>query len=452
MSSDNLIRQNYASYSTNPNSKYKPEELDKWANSSENYNSFINGEQVEDFQLFDYISLGDTKNERISGYKQELDVFSQEYISQYDADGNNELSIDEFINMQSEAYETIFGEEADDTLTSTFENQFNTLSTINPNERYIDESTLKSILGVGQNTNIDSYMEKYDSDGDGKLTFDDYKKFHEDQSEEILGEKTNWDAPGMLEAVKANFNQISKVSSSANAIDSREFATFLGIADAQDGLNDGVISYQNFNSVPALEGYEEATENYYEAFFGDSEEETSQYTTTEYSHAEVFDNWTNSSENYNNFINGGQVEDFQLFDYNSLGDTKNERISGYKQELNQFAQEYIDQYDSDGNSSLDMDEFINMQAQSYKETFGEELNTDAETVAYGLQQQFNSLNALDQDSSSISANEFAAFLGVADSQDGLNDGIISYSNFNTVPQQNGYETALKNHYNDFFNN
>ena len=45
MSSDNLIRQNYASYSTNPNSKYKPEELDKWANSSENYNSFINGEQ-----------------------------------------------------------------------------------------------------------------------------------------------------------------------------------------------------------------------------------------------------------------------------------------------------------------------------------------------------------------------------------------------------------------------
>ena len=167
---------------------------------------------------------------------------------------------------------------------------------------------------------------------------------------------------------------------------------------------------------------------------------------------EELDKWANSSENYNSFINGEQVEDFQLFDYNSLGDTKNERISGYKQELNQFAQEYIDQYDSDGNSSLDMDEFINMQAQSYKETFGEELNTDAETVAYGLQQQFNSLNALDQDSSSISANEFAAFLGVADSQDGLNDGIISYSNFNTVPQQNGYETALKNHYNDFFNN
>ena len=100
MSSDNLIRQNYSSYSTNPNTKYKPEELDKWANSSENYNSFINGGQVEDFQLFDYNSLGDTKNERISGYKQELDVFSQEYLNQYDADGDSELSIDEFINMQ----------------------------------------------------------------------------------------------------------------------------------------------------------------------------------------------------------------------------------------------------------------------------------------------------------------------------------------------------------------
>lgn len=335
MSSDNLIRQNYSSYSTNPNTKYKPEELDKWANSSENYNSFINGEQVEDFQLFDYNSLGNNRNERIEGYKQELDVFSQEYLNQYDADGDSELSIDEFINMQTDSYETIFGEEADDALKTTFENQFNTLSTINPNERYIDESTLKSILGVGQNTNIDSYMEKYDSDGDGKLTFDDYKKFHEDQSEEILGEKTNWDAPGMLEAVRANFNQISKVSSSANTIDSREFATFLGIADAQDGLNDGVISYQNFNSVPALEGYEEATENYYDAFFGDSEE--------------------------NFFIN-------------------------------------------------------------------------------------------EEQDSSTSSKEFAAFLGVADSQDGLIDGIISYSNFNTVPQQNGYETALKNHYKDFFNN
>ena len=293
-------------------------------------------------------------------------------------------------------------------------------------------------------------MEKYDSDGDGKLTFDDYKKFHEDQSEEILGEKTNWDAPGMLEAVRANFNQISKVSSSANTIDSREFATFLGIADAQDGLNDGVISYQNFNSVPALEGYEEATENYYDAFFGDSPEEPSQYTTTEYSHSKVFDNWANSSENYNSFINGEQVEDFQLFDYNSLGDSRDERISGYKQEINQFAQDYINQYDIDGNNSLDIEEFTNMQAQAYKETFGEELDTNI--VAENLQQQFNSLNSLDQDSSAISSKEFAAFLGVADSQDGLNDGIISYSNFNTVPQQNGYETALKNHYKDFFNN
>ena len=410
----------------------------------------MNGEQVEDFQLFDYNSLGNNQSERIEGYKQELDVFSQEYLNQYDADGDSELSIDEFINMQTDSYETIFGEEADDALKTTFENQFNTLSTINPNERYIDESTLKSILGVGQNTNIDSYMEKYDSDGDGKLTFDDYKKFHEDQSEEILGEKTNWDAPGMLEAVRANFNQISKVSSSANTIDSREFATFLGIADAQDGLNDGVISYQNFNSVPALEGYEEATENYYDAFFGDSPEEPSQYTTTEYSHSKVFDNWANSSENYNSFINGEQVEDFQLFDYNSLGDSRDERISGYKQEINQFAQDYINQYDIDGNNSLDIEEFTNMQAQAYKETFGEELDTNI--VAENLQQQFNSLNSLDQDSSAISSKEFAAFLGVADSQDGLNDGIISYSNFNTVPQQNGYETALKNHYKDFFNN
>lgn len=165
---------------------------------------------------------------------------------------------------------------------------------------------------------------------------------------------------------------------------------------------------------------------------------------------EELDKWANSSENYNSFINGEQVEDFQLFDYNSLGDSRDERISGYKQEINQFAQDYINQYDIDGNNSLDIEEFTNMQAQAYKETFGEELDTNI--VAENLQQQFNSLNSLDQDSSAISSKEFAAFLGVADSQDGLNDGIISYSNFNTVPQQNGYETALKNHYKDFFNN
>ena len=444
MSSDNLIRQNYSSYSTNPNKKYKPEDLDKWSNSKENYQNYINGGQVEDFKLFDYNSLGSTQQERIDGYSQEINVFSQEYINQYDQDGDNQLDLEEFIDMQTQAYESMFGEEVNDNLKYAFEEQFSTLSTINPDERYIDESTFKSILGVGQNTNIDSYMEKYDQDGDGKLTFDDYKKFHEDQSEEILGEKTNWDDPGMLESVKANFNQISKMSTSANKIDSKEFATFLGIADGQDGINDGVISYQNYNTVPSLNGYEEATENYYEAFFGNDSEQ-------KYSNVEAFDNWSNSQDNYNKFLSGEQIEDFQILDYNSLGNSSDEKISGYKKEINQFAQNYINQYDINNDGKLSLDEFENMQAQSYREIFGEELDLTSNDVSQGLKQQFNALNSLDNDSSSISSQEFAAFLGVADTQDGLTDGIISYTNFNTVPMQNGYETALKNHYKEFFN-
>ena len=171
-----------------------------------------------------------------------------------------------------------------------------------------------------------------------------------------------------------------------------------------------------------------------------------------YNKAESLDKWANSKDNYYKFIQNEPVEDFQLFDYYSFGSSIDERIQGYKQEINIFSQDYINQYDIDGDNKLNIDEFIDIQSQAYNEMFGEELDLKIGAIAENLQQQFSTLSTVDQDPDTVSSLEFAAFLGIVDAQDGQNDGIITYQNYNTVPMLNGYEEALKAYYNDFANN
>ena len=65
-----------------------------------------------------------------------------------------------------------------------------------------------------------------------------------------------------------------------------------------------------------------------------------------------FNNWTNSSENYEKtFQKGQEVEEFQMFEFNA---------STYSSDLKDFAQEYIDSFDKDGDGSWNKDEFISM--------------------------------------------------------------------------------------------
>ena len=77
-----------------------------------------------------------------------------------------------------ESCEDMFGESPDlnNELLTMFGEQFSQLSSINNDEKYIDEYGLKSLLGLNQNADVDKYINKYDTDGDGKLSFEEYKK------------------------------------------------------------------------------------------------------------------------------------------------------------------------------------------------------------------------------------------------------------------------------------
>lgn len=66
----------------------------------------------------------------------------------------------------------------------------------------------------------------------------------------------------------------------------------------------------------------------------------------------AFENWTNSPENYNKaIVENKKVEEFKMFDF---------QPSTYSSDLKEFAQDYIDLHDKDGDRNWDRDEFISM--------------------------------------------------------------------------------------------
>lgn len=240
-----------------------------WANSNNNYNNFLNGGKVDDFQMFDYQSLGSTPEERGEKYGQEIEKFAQNYINQYDSNGDKSLDFNEFVNMQMESFEDMFGESPDlnNELLTMFGEQFSQLSSINNDEKYIDEYGLKSLLGLNQNADVDKYINKYDTDGDGKLSFEEYKKYNEETYKNLYGQEIDWDSNSLLEQVEENFKRASTQNLSAATIDAKEFAAFFGVVDGQDGLVDGSMTYENYNYTPQMSGFEDALDSYYDDFF-----------------------------------------------------------------------------------------------------------------------------------------------------------------------------------------
>ena len=240
-----------------------------WANSNNNYNNFLNGGKVDDFQMFDYQSLGSTPEARGEKYGQEIEKFAQNYINQYDSNGDKSLDFNEFVNMQMESFEDMFGESPDlnNELLTMFGEQFSQLSSINNEEKYINEYGIKSLLGLNQNADVDKYINKYDTDGDGKLSFEEYKKYNEETYKNLYGQEIDWDSNSLLEQVEENFNRASTQNLSAATIDAKEFAAFFGVVDGQDGLVDGSMTYENYNYTPQMSGFEDALDNYYDDFF-----------------------------------------------------------------------------------------------------------------------------------------------------------------------------------------
>ena len=115
--------------------------------------------------------------------------------------------------------------------------------------------------------------------------------------------------------------------------------------------------------------------------------------------AKQFDNWTNNEANYEKALNGEKVEEFKMFDFNA---------STYSSDLKQFAQDYIDLYDSNGDGKWDKDEFVKM-------AIGEAEIPEGMESAYAefFAESFKALN-LDDDEESINAGEFATMLYAAD--------------------------------------
>ena len=170
--------------------------------------------------------------------------------------------------------------------------------------------------------------------------------------------------------------------------------------------------------------------------------------------AKNFDNWTNSSDNYNKALQGEQVEEFQMF--------KADDLQTYSSDLKKFSQDYIDMWDSDGDGTWSKDEFIAMS------TGGEGIPTDvSEDVQAQYAQLFNELYSnlnLDDNKESITSGEFASYLYATDLdwQNYANtgdvasslDGKIDYSTYQGLASimegDAGFE-VLQSEKSDFYN-
>lgn len=175
-----------------------------------------------------------------------------------------------------------------------------------------------------------------------------------------------------------------------------------------------------------------------------------------------FDDWTNSKENADKLVNGEQVDGFQMFDLN---------LSTYSSDIKGFAQEYINKYDKDEDSSFNYSEFVDMCTNGVESAgglkfakfmndalmgiFGKSFTSLQEKAALHdeMQIQFGTFS-FDEDSTKISAGEFASVLYTADLD--LNnyaatgdvassvDGNLSYENYQGLamitPGVEGYET------------
>ena len=186
-----------------------------------------------------------------------------------------------------------------------------------------------------------------------------------------------------------------------------------------------------------------------------------------------FDDWTNSEENYNKALNGEQVEDCQIFDLN---------LSTYSSDLKNFAQSYIDKYDSDKDASFNYSEFVNMCTNGAESAgglkFAKSVNNflsnklginipslQEKAALYDeMQTQFETFS-FDKNADKINAGEFASVLYTADldwdnyAQTGdvasSIDGKLNYNNYQgfslITPGVDGYET-LQGERQDFYDN
>ena len=164
--------------------------------------------------------------------------------------------------------------------------------------------------------------------------------------------------------------------------------------------------------------------------------------------AQKFDNWTNDEKNYQKALNGEKVDEFQMFDFNA---------STYSSDLKNFAHEYINLYDANGDGVWDKNEFVKM-------ALGENDIPKELESAYAdyFAKSFDALN-LDNNKDAINAGEFATMLyasdldwnnyaqtgDIASSLDGKAD-YAQYQGFSSMVEGDDSFDILKNERKDFY--
>lgn len=163
-----------------------------------------------------------------------------------------------------------------------------------------------------------------------------------------------------------------------------------------------------------------------------------------------FDEWTNSEENFNKSNSGENVDDFQMFELN---------LSSYSSDLKDFAQEYLNKYDTNGDGEWNKEEFVSMA--SANQEISEEFKAEYEAL---YDQLFSDLN-LDDNKDTINAGEFASYLYAADMDwDNYSstldvassiDGKLDYNNYQALSSLEPGSSAhakLQAEKQDFYNN
>lgn len=182
--------------------------------------------------------------------------------------------------------------------------------------------------------------------------------------------------------------------------------------------------------------------------------------------ARQFDNWTNSKENRQNYEQNKPTTPFKAVDMS--GDKP------YNIAIKDFAQEYIDLYDTDNSGTWDYDEFFEMaygtqldeQIEPFKKFCNDEqLENVRETLkeihSVRYKEYFEILN-LDENTEEINAGEFATMLMLGDldqekykiygiTSDSI-DGEIDFAKYNEMGADPNpdWKTERKDFYDYFY--
>lgn len=134
--------------------------------------------------------------------------------------------------------------------------------------------------------------------------------------------------------------------------------------------------------------------------------------------------WSLDINNYNKTLAGEEVSELAIVkNYKELSD--DDKLQGYKDEMKDFSQQFIDMYELDNDGNMNYTEFVEHQNSAYEKMFGEEVGLPQEELDGLYTEHFNAQD-INKDGK-LSSDELAAQFVYFDykKDEGL-DGKIDY--------------------------